>query len=277
MEAFVASSLAAHGLGGASAEEADRAVLGLVSPAAASDPALLRLTNAEKQRAYDWLVCMSGLLTVGAANAERNDDDGARARMRALSIQASTVALGVSVLEWAFVKHASAAQASSTSSPRGNADVKTIVGRWSRSQAAARPIGAPLAGSSGYFKSQYQFKADGTYAYKSEFWPGYERSNEFHVTEETGSYLVTGDSLTVSPVTSKWTLRNREGAVLKAQSRPLEKVTYRWQLHYFKGIQETDLVLTPPKDTERDGRAGGSSLFPDSYLFTPGDSIEWRF
>ena len=277
MEAFVASSLAAHGLGGASAEEADQAVLGLVSPAVVSDPALLRLTNAEKQRAYDWLVCMSGLLTVGAASAERNDDEGARARMRALSIQASKEALGVSVSEWAFVKHASAAQASSTTSPQGNTAVRGLVGKWSRSQSAARPLGAPLAGFSGYFKSQYQLKADGTYAYKAEFWPGYERSNEFLVTEETGSYLVTGDSLTVSPVTSKWTLRNREGAVLKTQSRPPEKVTYRWQFHYFSGTKDTVLVLTPPKDTERDGRAGGSSLFPNSYLFDQSDNIEWRF
>ena len=63
----------------------------------------------------------------------------------------------------------------------------------------------------------------------------------------------------------------------ETRANALEKVTYKWTTHYFEGIGETNLVLQPPSATNRDGILGGNSLFPNAYLYTQGDRLEWRF
>lgn len=131
--------------------------------------------------------------------------------------------------------------------------------------------------NAGYYKGQYRFATDGTYSFKSERWFGYSNSRVFHMTEESGTYTVSGDSLTVAPGASKTIQRNPEGVVQKTQNNQLERVTYRWQLHYFEGLDETQLVLQPPRETARDGGFSSNSLFPNSYLYSPNASLEWRF
>ena len=95
--------------------------------------------------------------------------------------------------------------------------------------------------------------------------------------EETGSFSVNGDSLTITPRSSKATLRNLNGVVQESRANQLETVTYKWTTHFFDGIGETNLVLQPPAPTNRDGVLGGNSRFPNAYLFTQGDRLEWRF
>jgi len=163
--------------------------------------------------------------------------------------------------------------AAATAAPTGAAG--GVVGVWDIS--ASSPAGSSMATNAGYYKGQYQFRPDGTYAFKSERWFGYARSKEFYTTEESGTYAVEGDSLTVSPKASKTTLRTTEGAVQKVQTNQLERVTYRWRLHHFEGINETQLILQPPQQTARDGGFSSSSLFPNSYLYGPGGKLEWRF
>ena len=89
---------------------------------------------------------------------------------------------------------------------------------------------------------RYIFNADGGYSFKSE---RNIISHRWWTTEESGSYSVNGDTLTITPQTSKATLRN--------------------------------LVLQPPAATSRDGILGSNSLFPNAYLYTQGDKLEWRF
>jgi hypothetical protein len=45
----------------------------------------------------------------------------------------------------------------------------------------------------------------------------------------------------------------------------------------FRGIGETNLVLQPPSATNREGVPGSNSQFPNAYLYTQGDKLEWRF
>jgi len=71
--------------------------------------------------------------------------------------------------------------------------------------------------------------------------------------------------------------RNLNGVVQETRANPLEKVTYKWTTHFFEGIGETNLVLQPPAATSRDGILGSNSLFPNAYLYTQGDKLEWRF
>jgi hypothetical protein len=81
----------------------------------------------------------------------------------------------------------------------------------------------------------------------------------------------------ISPRASKTTLKNPEGVVQKTQNNPLEKVTYKWQLHYFEELNETQLVLKPAQETTRDGGWSSGGLFPNAYLYGPGGRLQWKF
>lgn len=121
---------------------------------------------------------------------------------------------------------------------------------------------------------RYIVNADGSYSFKSE---RNITSQCWWTIEESGSYSIAGDTLTIAPQTSKATLRDLSGVVQETRANPIEKVSYKWPTHFFEGIGETNLVLQPPAATSRDGILGSNSLFPNAYLYTQGDKLEWRF
>lgn len=139
-----------------------------------------------------------------------------------------------------------------------------ILGAWTTSSAM----------NGGHFRLRYIFNADGSYSFKSE---RNHTSQRWWTIEESGTFSVNGDTLTINPQTSKATLRNLNGVVQETRANPLEKVNYKWTTHFFEGIGETNLVLQPPAATSRDGILGSNSLFPNAYLYTQGDKLEWRF
>lgn len=153
-----------------------------------------------------------------------------------------------------------------------------VVGQWSKSNSSPWGINpTDIVTNAGYYKSLYTFNKDGTYKYKAESWGGYSRSNEFWTIEESGTYKADDESLTIIPKSSKATLRNREGVVSKTLNNDLERVSYKWALHRFEGINETQLVLQTENKTKRDGEFTSNELFNNSYLFSPKNNIEWRF
>jgi hypothetical protein len=235
-----------------------------------STSAFTMMSNQEKHQMHDWLVCMGGLVLANYMDARQKNDASAMKTVGELANYAMNIALGVDVAKLRF--DANGLSMNSTTAP--TATENKILGVWSKS--ASSPSGN-MATNAGYYKGRYEFKADGTYNFKAERWFGYSRSREFYTTEEVGTYVVTGDSLTVSPKTSKTTLRNPEGVVQKTQNNQLEKVTYKWRLHYFEGLNETQLVLQAAQETTRDGGFSGNSDFPNSFLYTPGSILEWRF
>jgi len=97
------------------------------------------------------------------------------------------------------------------------------------------------------------------------------------MTEEQGTYTVAGDVLTVIPKRSITTVKNREGVVLRTQNNALETTAYRWTLHYFAGLQETQLVLQTRAETNRDGAFASNDLFPHSYILGQKYHPEWKF
>ena len=241
----------------------------------AATPAFAELSNAEKQQMHDWLVCMAGLVLTSYADAKQKGDAGGVNEAAELADYSMRLVLGVDIGKMSFKGDKLSVEGGVEASPTASSTDNRIVGVWSLS--ASSPANSNLVTNAGYYKGQYQFKPDGTYSFKSERWYGYMRSKEFYTTEESGTYSVNGDSLTVSPRTSKTILRNPEGIVQKTQNNPLEKVIYRWQLHHFEGINETQLILQPPRETTRDGGFSQSSVFPNSYLYSPGGNLEWRF
>jgi len=153
-----------------------------------------------------------------------------------------------------------------------------LVGSWATSASGTR--GRDQSGNvldSGYYKRLYTFNRDGSYTFKAERWLGYMKANEYWMTEEQGSYTIAGDVLTVVPKRSITTIKNREGVVVKTQKNMLETTAYRWTLHYFAGLQETQLVLQTGAETNRDGAFASNDLFPNSYILGQKYKPEWKF
>ena len=153
-----------------------------------------------------------------------------------------------------------------------------LVGSWATSNSGTR--GRDQSGNvldSGYYKRQYTFNPDGSYTFKAERWLGYMKANEYWMTAEQGSYTVAGDVLTVIPKRSITTVKSREGVVLRTQNNALETTGYRWTLHYFAGLQETQLVLQTRAETNRDGAFASNDLFPNSYILGQKYKPEWKF
>lgn len=149
-----------------------------------------------------------------------------------------------------------------------------FLGKWSVGQSAY---------SSGYSVSygsrllQYDFVADGTYTFHSEAWGGSANPNWRYIIEEKGAWSAAGDQLTVAPTSATGVVRDLKGNAVKQGGPGLEKVTYRFQTTYFSGLQETQLVLTPPTATARDGAFASNPSFPGSYLLKNNYKPAFRF
>jgi len=181
-------------------------------------------------------------------------------------------------LDKAAVAANPAPRADVNSDPQVVSTDNKLVGSWATSNSGTR--GRDQSGNvldSGYYKRQYTFNRDGSYTFKAERWLGYMKANEYWMTEEQGSYTVAGDVLTVTPKRSITTVRNREGVVIRTQKNALEITGYRWTLHYFAGLQETQLVLQTRAETNRDGAFASNDLFPNSYILGQKYHPEWKF
>jgi hypothetical protein len=150
----------------------------------------------------------------------------------------------------------------------------TLVGTWSASTSARDSATNASLGSQ---IRQYVFKPDGTYTFKLEQWGGHVQKPQWYIVEEAGVYKVDGPKVTVTPKSASGVTKDEQGAVIKKSKVKLEKVTYDWQMHYFEGIRENQLVLTPPKQTARDGAIGNNSQFPKSALYSAQYQPQWRY
>ena len=275
MAFFISANVAAFHQTDLPPDEAGENLFQSLQQSMAGVPAFARLSNAEKQQIHDWLVCMGGFVLKGYVDAKQSGDKQNLKEIGELSGQLIRQVLGVELADLRF-KGNELSSGSDGGAPSGaGAAENRLVGTWSIS--ASSPAGGSMATDAGYYKGQYRFAPDGSYSFKAERWFGYSRAREFYTTEESGTYSVNGESLTVSPKTSRTILRNPEGVVQKTQNNQLERVTYKWRLHYFEGLNETQLVLQPPAATTRDGGFSSNSLFPNSYLYSPDGNLEWRF
>ena len=237
-------------------------VFNSLQQAMAKVPVFASMSNAEKHRMHDWLVYMGGFgLTNYTIAKERSDAEGL-ATIRKFADFSMQLVLGIEAQKMNVSEHRLVIQGSvaNSASPENN----RIVGAWTYSSAQ----------NMGHMRLRYIFNADGTYRFKSE---RNHTSQRWWTIEEAGMYSINGNSLTISPKTSKATSRDLNGVVQQTKANPLEQVTYKWTTHFFEGIGETNLVLEPPQPTSRDGVLGSNSLFPRAYLYSQGDRLEWRF
>lgn len=156
--------------------------------------------------------------------------------------------------------------------PSGSNFDQRLIGIWNRSGSVTPVYADPVSwGNSGYTKSRYQFKPDGTYRFT-------ERSFRYSydyilIVEETGRYIAQNDQLTIIPAKSniksyaKKNGTDELGTLIKTSDRELEKTTYTFRLHYFSGIQEWNLVLQHPTPTKREGAFSTLSVYPNAWYF----------
>jgi hypothetical protein len=147
-----------------------------------------------------------------------------------------------------------------------------LVGKWNRSASVSPLFASPAEwGTSGYTTCRYEFFGDGTYQYT-------ERNFSYSfvsiiVVKENGHYDANGGVLTISPAQSlveKYSKKNgvdELGNLLESKGRVLEKVSYRYQFHFFEGIGEWNLVLQADRPTQRDGNFSSNTTFPNAWYF----------
>jgi hypothetical protein len=155
-----------------------------------------------------------------------------------------------------------------------NAEKLAFLGRWSGGQSSTNQRDGVSFGSRIY---EYDFQPGGSYSYHSEAWGGTFGSNWFYVIDEKGQWQASGDLLTVAPVTVTGVVRDLAGKVQQNGGPPPETVTYRFQTTYFSGVRETQLVLTPGRQTKRDGPFAANAAFPNSYLLRTNVKPGFRF
>ena len=145
-----------------------------------------------------------------------------------------------------------------------------VIGSWGAS-ASGQSSYEVSHGLSGYVKKQYTFFPNGTYEFLLKTFT--YASDKLIFGKETGTYQLSGNSLTISPqksVIQAWSKRDNTdkwGRLLSSQNKALEKTTYQVTKHYFSGIQEWQLVLQASKPTERDGPFTGNSSFANAWLY----------
>ena len=147
----------------------------------------------------------------------------------------------------------------------------SVVGRWANSGGGtATGYGEGRMAS---IRREYNFATDGTYRFHSEL---HTSVGDWILVDETGAWSIAGDKLTVTPKSASIVVRD-DKAVKKRTKGTLEKTVYTVSRHYFEGIGEWNLVLTPPAKTNRDGEFAANEKFAKSYLYTDTFKPEWRF
>jgi len=133
------------------------------------------------------------------------------------------------------------------------ARVETPEGRWA------------VVGST---SREYTFASNGSYRFHSEA----ASTDGDRVIDETGTYTLLGNQLTVTPV--KATSALVADGIAKAGTRaPLEKATYTWGKRYLVETNEWQLVLAPKKATARDGKHPTT----EGYRYSDQAKPEWKF
>jgi len=217
-------------------------------------PAFAQMSGPEKHSMHDWLVCIGGFALMNYMQAKQRGDAQGLATMKQFADYSMRLALGIEAKNLKLSGPRIIVEAPSAPATVSSGNGK-ILGAWTTASAM----------NGGHFRLRYIFNPDGSYSFKSE---RNHTSQRWWTIEESGSYSVNGDTLTITPQTSKATLRNLNGVVQETRANPLEKIAYKWTTHFFEGIGETNLVLQPPAATSRDGILGSNSQFPNARTST---------
>jgi hypothetical protein len=142
-----------------------------------------------------------------------------------------------------------------------------IIGSWGKSNTVSQINNR--FGSYSYNKQQYTFNANGTYNFNAKNYS--EQYNETLLIKESGTYVINGENLTITPknsVIESWSKKNggdNWNQLITSQNRKLENANYQFS------IVDNHLQLQTAAPTERDGSFNNGNMY--SYgppgTFTP--------
>lgn len=156
----------------------------------------------------------------------------------------------------------------------------SLLGKWQRTAsgltywgpAASQGRSASLSYSQGYTRWLYDFKADGTFTLTCKTWP--LNGDRMYYRRESGSFRLEGEGFTLAPrqsVSECWSKKpghlDDPGQLISRQANPLESASYRFTYHYSSGVREWNLILMTERETGRDGKFDGGSLFPNGWFY----------
>lgn len=155
-----------------------------------------------------------------------------------------------------------------------------LTGRiWEGTSLERTGFGNMQMNTGGFFAYQYSFKADGTYRFVNVNASSFVNTKSLNY--ETGTWSVSGDQLTITPVkgaNEEWSkngktsngnsdVSNRRineswNKKIRSAARKLEKYTYTFRIEYVQGNKANALILQRSGPTVREG--SGSN---DFYYF----------
>jgi len=163
-------------------------------------------------------------------------------------------------------------QNNSNSVSDNNTESSSIVGTW-KANSSDQSSWRVNNGVMSTISRQYTFNANGSYTfYCKTFDP---LMNEILLARESGTYQISGNSITVVPqksVVESWTKKDgtdKFGKLISSKDHQLEKTTYQFTKHYFSGIQVWNLVLQANQPTLRDGPFSNNSSFSNAWYYQP--------
>jgi hypothetical protein len=156
----------------------------------------------------------------------------------------------------------------------------SLLGKWQRTASGLTAAGpassqghtAWMAYSQGYTRWLYDFKADGSFTLTCKTWP--LSGDQMYYRRESGAFRLEGEGFTLTPLQSVsecWSKKGGHlddpGRLISRQTNPLESARYRFEFHYSSGIREWNLILMTDRETGRDGKFDGGSLFPNGWFY----------
>jgi hypothetical protein len=156
----------------------------------------------------------------------------------------------------------------------------SLLGKWQRTSSVLTPWGpastqghsAWLSYSQGYTRWLYDFQPDGSFTLSCKTWP--LNGDRMYYRRESGAFRLEGEGFTLTPqksVSECWSKQpghlDDPDQLLSRQTNPLESATYRFVYHYSSGIKEWNLILMTERETGRDGKFDGGTLFPNGWFY----------
>lgn len=165
-------------------------------------------------------------------------------------------------------------------SPNTQGQPTSLLGKWQRASSSLTSAGpassqgqsAWLAYSQGYTRWLYDFKADGSFTLTCKTWP--LSGDRMYYRRESGAFTLEGEGFTLTPrrsVAECWSKKaghlDEPGQLISRQTNPLESARYRFAFHYSSGVREWNLILMTDRETGRDGKFDGGTLFPNGWFY----------
>jgi hypothetical protein len=127
----------------------------------------------------------------------------------------------------------------------------------------------------GYSSNTYQFKPNGTYTFNSTAFQNY--TPKYNITDEEGTYQVSGNTITLKPTKSHYHIHQREKNDPPSKSGNLALEATQYSLEFTIIYNKQRLVLSPVNgnETKRDGTFNyyADGKMQKSYLYDAGDLL----